>query len=88
MSSGGNEHADHRPGFCGDDEPLLLDGFETALTGLTQAGPWPTIRTVGVYDLGQCFEILLAHGMSDDEAADCLLRSFVGWSNVRTEGKG
>lgn len=61
-------------------EPLFLDGFETALIGLAETSLGGRIRTVGVYDLNQCFDILAAHGMTEGEAADRILRDILGWT--------
>ena len=54
-----------------DDNPnaLLADGFEDAYLGYTANVGHPS---VAVYDLGKCLEILMASGMTEEEATDYL----------------
>jgi hypothetical protein len=51
-----------------DDKPLLADGFDSAVLGLSRG---PGSADVAVYSIDRCIDILVKRdGMSDDEAIE------------------
>jgi hypothetical protein len=57
---------------CSDGEALLADGFEPALVGTMSGWFGNSHRTLALYDLPRCMEILIDQGMDEDEAAEWL----------------
>ena len=55
------------------EEALTADGFDDALVGCTCGA-----NCVAVYDLDRMIEILVAEGMSDDDALEFLEYNVVG----------
>jgi len=68
-----DELADHNP------EALTADGFEDAIIGVTINPHHPMVV---VYDFQKCVEIMVAQGMSEEDAVESLefntLGAYVG----------
>lgn len=68
--------------LSGDEELLFADGFDEALIGIVTRCGQPTIV---VYDRDKCHELLVAQGLSDEEAIEHFEYNVVGsWVGKRT----
>jgi hypothetical protein len=56
-----------------DNECLLADGFETALTGITDG-----INPVAIYDTFLCIKVLMEEGMSEEDAKEYFYYNVAG----------
>ena len=68
--------------LCGDDELLFADGFDGAMLGVVQRCGKPAIV---VYDREKCIDLLVAQGMTEDEAEEYFSFNTEGaWLGERT----
>lgn len=62
-----------------ESNALLADGFEAALIGVTENHH---MQDIAVYDLDMCIDVLIAEGMTEEDAMEHMsynvLGSFVG----------